>query len=35
MVVVMGGWVAGLLGYQIPDKRLRLDERRFPPSKKN
>ncbi|KAJ6481041.1 hypothetical protein C8R45DRAFT_831671 [Mycena sanguinolenta] len=35
MVVVMGGWVAGLLGYQIPDKRLRLDERRFPPSKKD
>ncbi|KAJ7364593.1 hypothetical protein DFH08DRAFT_766352 [Mycena albidolilacea] len=35
MVVVIGGWVAGLLGYQIPDKRLRLDERRFPPSKKN
>ncbi|KAJ6481043.1 hypothetical protein C8R45DRAFT_932942 [Mycena sanguinolenta] len=35
LVVVMGGWVAGLLGYQIPDKRLRLDERRFPPSKKD
>ncbi|KAJ7227741.1 hypothetical protein B0H12DRAFT_1148753 [Mycena haematopus] len=35
MVVVLGGWVAGLLGYQIPDKRLRLDERRFPPSKKD
>ncbi|KAJ7359573.1 hypothetical protein DFH08DRAFT_686610 [Mycena albidolilacea] len=35
MVVVVGGWVAGLLGYQIPDKRLRLDQRRFPPSKKD
>ncbi|KAF7370059.1 Cupin-2 domain-containing protein [Mycena sanguinolenta] len=35
MVVVMGGWVAGLLGYQIPDKRLRLDQRRFPPKKKD
>ncbi|KAF7370057.1 Cupin-2 domain-containing protein [Mycena sanguinolenta] len=35
LVVVMGGWVAGLLGYQIPDKRLRLDQRRFPPKKQD
>ncbi|KAF8217228.1 hypothetical protein K438DRAFT_2082637 [Mycena galopus ATCC 62051] len=35
MVIIMGGWVAGLLGYQLPDNRLRLDEKRFPPSKKD
>ncbi|KAJ7043135.1 hypothetical protein C8F04DRAFT_944225 [Mycena alexandri] len=34
-VVVVGGWLAPLLGYQLPDKRLRLDPNRFPPSKKD
>ncbi|KAJ7771644.1 hypothetical protein B0H16DRAFT_1714868 [Mycena metata] len=34
-VVVVGGWLAPLLGYQLPDKRLRLDLNRFPPSKKD
>ncbi|KAJ7604126.1 hypothetical protein FB45DRAFT_760122 [Roridomyces roridus] len=35
MVVVVGGWISPLLGYQIPDKRLRLDPNRFPRSKKD
>ncbi|KAJ7463290.1 hypothetical protein FB451DRAFT_1562296 [Mycena latifolia] len=35
VVVVVGGWIAPLLGCQIPDKRLRMDPRRFPPSKKD
>ncbi|KAJ7785344.1 hypothetical protein DFH07DRAFT_787545 [Mycena maculata] len=35
MVVVLGRWVAPLLGYQLPDKRLRLDPNRFPPNKKD
>ncbi|KAJ7504898.1 hypothetical protein B0H11DRAFT_1852128 [Mycena galericulata] len=30
VVVVVGGWLAALLGYQLPDKRLRLDPKRFP-----
>ncbi|KAJ7114920.1 hypothetical protein C8R44DRAFT_225670 [Mycena epipterygia] len=34
-VVIIGGWIADLLGYQLPDKRLRLDPKRFPPSKKD
>ncbi|KAF8152749.1 hypothetical protein K438DRAFT_1987762 [Mycena galopus ATCC 62051] len=33
MVVVIGGWVAPLLGYKIPDRRLRMDPKRFPPKK--
>ncbi|KAJ7494319.1 hypothetical protein B0H11DRAFT_2190631 [Mycena galericulata] len=35
LVVIVGGWIAPLLGYQLPDKRLRLDPKRFPPSKKD
>ncbi|KAJ7486719.1 hypothetical protein FB451DRAFT_1082209 [Mycena latifolia] len=35
LVVVMGGWIAPLLGYELPDKRLRMDPKRFPPSKKD
>ncbi|KAJ6529971.1 hypothetical protein DFH09DRAFT_1184622 [Mycena vulgaris] len=34
MVVVAGGWLAPLFGFQLPDKRLRLDPKRFPPNKK-
>ncbi|KAJ7458166.1 hypothetical protein FB451DRAFT_1508537 [Mycena latifolia] len=34
-VVVVGGLIAPLLGYKVPDKRLRMDPGRFPPSKKN
>ncbi|KAJ7463293.1 hypothetical protein FB451DRAFT_1562299 [Mycena latifolia] len=34
-VVVVGGWIAPLLGYKVPDKRLRMDPGRFPPSKKD
>ncbi|KAJ7635033.1 hypothetical protein FB45DRAFT_910557 [Roridomyces roridus] len=30
MTVVVGGWVAPLLGYRLPDKRLRMDPKRFP-----
>ncbi|KAJ7502670.1 hypothetical protein B0H11DRAFT_1712642 [Mycena galericulata] len=30
LVVVVGGWLAGLFGYKLPDKRLRLDPKRFP-----
>ncbi|KAJ6588370.1 hypothetical protein B0H19DRAFT_204625 [Mycena capillaripes] len=33
-VVVMGGWLAPLLGYQLADKRLTgMDPNRFPPKK--
>ncbi|KAJ7855575.1 hypothetical protein B0H13DRAFT_1641833 [Mycena leptocephala] len=35
MVVVVGGWISPFFGYQIPDKRLHLDPKRFPPSKKD
>ncbi|KAJ7625060.1 hypothetical protein DFH06DRAFT_1104336 [Mycena polygramma] len=35
MVVVVGGWIAPFLGYQLPDKRLRMDPNRFPSKKKN
>ncbi|KAJ6567366.1 hypothetical protein DFH09DRAFT_1156763 [Mycena vulgaris] len=35
MVVVAGGWLAPLFGFQLPDKRLRLDPKRFPPNKKD
>ncbi|KAJ7264641.1 hypothetical protein C8J57DRAFT_1069753 [Mycena rebaudengoi] len=34
VVVVAGGWLAPLFGFQLPDKRLRLDPKRFPPNKK-
>ncbi|KAJ7438387.1 hypothetical protein B0H11DRAFT_2104944 [Mycena galericulata] len=34
MVVVVGGWLAALLGYKLPDKRLRMDPKRFPLEKK-
>ncbi|KAJ7918657.1 hypothetical protein B0H13DRAFT_1869244 [Mycena leptocephala] len=34
LVVIVGGWVAPLLGYKLPDKRLRMDPKRFPPTKK-
>ncbi|KAJ7184310.1 hypothetical protein C8R46DRAFT_457296 [Mycena filopes] len=34
-VVVVGGWIAPLLGYKLPDKRLRLDPNRFPRTKKD
>ncbi|KAJ7188903.1 hypothetical protein C8R46DRAFT_32193 [Mycena filopes] len=33
-VVVVGGWVAPLLGYKLGDERLRMDPDRFPASKK-
>ncbi|KAJ7885783.1 hypothetical protein B0H14DRAFT_2699037 [Mycena olivaceomarginata] len=33
VVVVVGGWIAPLLGYKLPDKRLRMDPKRFPPKK--
>ncbi|KAF8209619.1 hypothetical protein K438DRAFT_234917 [Mycena galopus ATCC 62051] len=33
LVVVVGGWLAPLMGYQLPDKRLRMDPARFPPKK--
>ncbi|KAJ7202274.1 hypothetical protein GGX14DRAFT_654056 [Mycena pura] len=35
LVVVIGGWIAPLLGYQLPDKRLRMNPDRFPPNKKS
>ncbi|KAJ6567363.1 hypothetical protein DFH09DRAFT_1156751 [Mycena vulgaris] len=35
VVVVAGGWLAPLFGFQLPDKRLRLDPKRFPPNKKD
>jgi len=31
-VVLLGGYLAPLFGHQLPDKRLKLDEKRFPPS---
>ncbi|KZP34380.1 hypothetical protein FIBSPDRAFT_1035436 [Athelia psychrophila] len=31
-VVLVGGYLAPLFGHQLPDKRLKMDERRFPPS---
>ncbi|KAJ7152075.1 hypothetical protein C8R46DRAFT_913401 [Mycena filopes] len=34
-VVVVGGWVAPLLGYKLGDERLRMDPERFPASKKD
>ncbi|KAJ7771646.1 hypothetical protein B0H16DRAFT_1514214 [Mycena metata] len=34
-VVVVGGWIAPLLGYKLGDSRLRMDPSRFPPSKKD
>ncbi|KAJ7445134.1 hypothetical protein B0H11DRAFT_431694 [Mycena galericulata] len=34
LIIAVGGWAAPLLGYQLPDKRLRLDPNRFPPNKK-
>ncbi|KAJ6575631.1 hypothetical protein DFH09DRAFT_915194, partial [Mycena vulgaris] len=34
VVVVAGGWLAPLFGFQLPDKRLRFDPKRFPPNKK-
>ncbi|KAJ7184692.1 hypothetical protein C8R46DRAFT_1300004 [Mycena filopes] len=34
-VVVVGGWIAPLLGHKLPDNRLRMDPERFPPGKKN
>ncbi|KAF7353997.1 putative cupintype [Mycena venus] len=35
LIVVVGGWIASLFGYQLPDKRLRLDPSRFPRDKKD
>jgi len=35
LTVVVGGWIAPLLGYKLPDKRLRMDPKRFPPKKEN
>ncbi|KAJ6588372.1 hypothetical protein B0H19DRAFT_204655 [Mycena capillaripes] len=32
-VVVIGGWLAPLLGHQLADKRLRMDPNRFPAKK--
>ncbi|KAJ7264754.1 hypothetical protein C8J57DRAFT_1331775 [Mycena rebaudengoi] len=34
VIVVAGGWLAPLFGFQLPDKRLRLDPKRFPPNEK-
>ncbi|KAJ7257247.1 hypothetical protein B0H12DRAFT_1111640 [Mycena haematopus] len=34
-VIVFGGWVAPMLGYKMPDKRLMMDPRRFPRDKKD
>ncbi|KAK7036147.1 cupin-2 domain-containing protein [Favolaschia claudopus] len=34
LVVVAGGWIASWIGYELPDKRLRMDKTRFPPTKK-
>ncbi|KAJ6516473.1 hypothetical protein C8R45DRAFT_890136 [Mycena sanguinolenta] len=31
LIVAVGGWIAPMFGYRLPDKRLRLDPRRFPP----
>ncbi|KAJ7906812.1 hypothetical protein B0H13DRAFT_1619071 [Mycena leptocephala] len=35
LVVIVGGWIAPLFGYQLPDKRLRFDPSRFPREKKD
>ncbi|KAF7354039.1 putative cupintype [Mycena venus] len=35
LIVVVGGWIAPFFGYQLPDKRLRLDPSRFPRDKKD
>ncbi|KAJ7339249.1 hypothetical protein DFH08DRAFT_876373 [Mycena albidolilacea] len=35
VIVALGGWVAPFFGYQLPDKRLRLDPSRFPRDKKD
>ncbi|KAJ6480377.1 hypothetical protein C8R45DRAFT_1005286 [Mycena sanguinolenta] len=35
MVIVAGGWVAPMLGYNLPDKRLMMDPRRFPSKKRS
>ncbi|KAJ7339263.1 hypothetical protein DFH08DRAFT_1014182 [Mycena albidolilacea] len=35
VIVALGGWVAPFCGYQLPDKRLRLDPSRFPRDKKD
>ncbi|KAJ7257219.1 hypothetical protein B0H12DRAFT_1015535, partial [Mycena haematopus] len=35
LIVALGGWVAPTFGYQLPDKRLRLDPSRFPRDKKD
>ncbi|KAF8209634.1 hypothetical protein K438DRAFT_1572654 [Mycena galopus ATCC 62051] len=32
-IIVLGGWIAPMLGYKLPDKRLRLDPSRFPRDK--
>ncbi|KAK7036195.1 putative cupintype [Favolaschia claudopus] len=35
LIVGFGGWLASLLGYKLPDDRLRLDPKRFPRDKKD
>ncbi|KAJ7464226.1 hypothetical protein B0H11DRAFT_1734323 [Mycena galericulata] len=35
LVIVVGGWMAGMFGYTLPDKRLKMDPKRFPPERKN
>ncbi|KAJ6491946.1 hypothetical protein C8R45DRAFT_189754 [Mycena sanguinolenta] len=35
LIIVVGGWMATIFGYKLPDKRLRLDPSRFPQGKKD